>query len=290
MGANLLKTAATDRCCVNRSRSSNVVESAGHGARVGRAALCRILLTVMLGNLCVIAAAATDQPMPFNPIHKLSTWYTDRTLVDIEVTGSTDLVPEFHHLEPDRVLRLRLERAYIDQLITQPEPGFEIFGLSFDATTDLPSSLYFAVGNKGRLHETVPGVEPLSPGEAAQRTLLLLTQSNWAASTLKKATDVNRQCAGEKIDDGLWKYEWSGRSGCRASAYHDGMKYVADYASDLALTIECQKQTFVGLIACAMMFPFDGFGIRLGFHSDRLRQWRETVDHAEVFLKSKQYR
>src|ERR1700684_2577755 len=66
------------------------------GRRAAFAAACFI---AMAGGI----TQASGQP--FSPIRKLSSWYTDRSLVDIEITGSTSLLPDIHRLEPERLLR-----------------------------------------------------------------------------------------------------------------------------------------------------------------------------------------
>jgi hypothetical protein len=60
----------------------------------------------------------------FQPVRQRLTYSTDTSPVDIEVVGSTSLVPAFHKLIPELVLRLRLARAYVE-LYAEREPGFE---------------------------------------------------------------------------------------------------------------------------------------------------------------------
>ncbi len=48
---------------------------------------------------------------PFQPITKLTTWYTDRTPIDLEIVASMGQGNEAHLLQPERKLRFRLERA-----------------------------------------------------------------------------------------------------------------------------------------------------------------------------------
>jgi hypothetical protein len=38
------------------------------------------------------------------------------------------------------------------------------------------------------------------------------------------------------------------------------------------------------------MFPFEGFAPVVGFHRDRLGEWRSVVDQASAFLQAKKYR
>jgi hypothetical protein len=77
-----------------------------------------------------VALAATVRPgaedRPFKPLRtKLYTpWNTERELVDIEIVGSTSRNPNSHRLEPERVLRFRLEKAYVSALLAEQEPGY----------------------------------------------------------------------------------------------------------------------------------------------------------------------
>ena len=48
------------------------------------------------------ATANSASAQAFNPIHTLTNWYTDRNLVDLEIVGSTSMLPEFHKLEPKK--------------------------------------------------------------------------------------------------------------------------------------------------------------------------------------------
>jgi hypothetical protein len=72
-----------------------------------------------VGNERRICRGSTIQP-----IRELSSWYTDRSLIDI--IGSTSLVPDSHGLEPDGVLCFGMERAYVETLLTQSSPGYEL--------------------------------------------------------------------------------------------------------------------------------------------------------------------
>ena len=72
-----------------------------------------------------VALAATVRPgaedRPFKPLRtKLYTpWNTERELVDIEIVGSTSRNPNSPRLEPERVLRFRLEKAYVSALLAE---------------------------------------------------------------------------------------------------------------------------------------------------------------------------
>jgi hypothetical protein len=128
-------------------------------------------------SLCVIAAALAvalaatarlgAEDRPFSPLRGkfYTAWNTDRDLVDIEIVGSTSMIPEWHRLEPERVLRFRLEKAYVSALLTEKDSGYEIIGFSFDIETRLPESFFQAVFMKGPGYEDIPGVPVLSLSE-----------------------------------------------------------------------------------------------------------------------------
>jgi len=103
-----------------------------------------VVASVVAGALAFAMTAQTSDLFaePFKPVRELTTWYTDRTPIDIEIIGSTSMLPQFHHLEPERTLRFRLERAYVGILLAKDEPGFEIVHFSFDMETGLPESLF----------------------------------------------------------------------------------------------------------------------------------------------------
>jgi hypothetical protein len=75
----------------------------------------------------LIAQSLSAVAQPFNPVRKLTTWYTDRSLIDIEIVGAITTT-DTHKLEPSRVLRFRLERAYVSSLRAKDQAGFESVG------------------------------------------------------------------------------------------------------------------------------------------------------------------
>jgi len=247
------------------------------------------LVASVFGLLTSIALEAETQS--FRPVRELTTWYTDRSLIDIEIVGSSSKLPEFHHLEAERALRFRLERAYVNFLLTKSEPGFERIILSFDMQTGLPESLFFAVANKRRFHEDFAGVPILPFAEQVRRTLNISLSSDESAAVLQHASDVYREkCMGPPVGDGLWVFEWKDRlESCERTAYPNAEVYGADYDGGLALRILCQEKSFPGT-GCTLHFPFKGFAVRLSFHRDHLRDWRMMIDKASEFLLSKEYR
>jgi hypothetical protein len=243
------------------------------------------------GTLALALAAFNVMPamsQPFQPIRKLTTWYTDRSLVDIEIIGSTSLPPDRHELEPERVLRFRLERAYVQTLIAERGPGFEIVTFGFDMETGLADSLILAMSQTGRVHEDIPGVPVVSLTDQLKRTLLVSLQSDESAAALQRASEAIGKCRGAAIQDDLLTFEWAGRPNCRKPSFPRGAQYVAIH-DDLMLRIECHEESFPG-IGCDLRFPFEGFAARVTFHRDHLLKWREIVDRVARFLNSKQYR
>jgi hypothetical protein len=252
----------------------------------------RVLSFLVKGTLALALAAFNVMPamsQPFQPIRKLTTWYTDRRLVDIEIIGSTSLLPDRHELEPERVLRFRLERAYIQTLIAERGPGFEIVRFAFDMESGLADSLILAVSQGGRVHEDIPGVPVVSLADRLTRTLLVSLQSDESAAALRSGSERIAKCLGAPITEGLWAYEWEGRSDCRRSSYPNGSRYVVSYRDDLTLQLDCHGSAFPS-IDCVLRFPFEGFGAGVTFHRDHLPKWRDMIEFASSFLKSKQYR
>jgi hypothetical protein len=254
--------------------------------RAGRN-MIRLLIeaTLVLALTALGAMPAISQP--FQPIRKLTTWYTDRSLVDIEIVGSTSLLSDSHRLEPGRVLRLRLERAYIQTLLAERGPGFEIVSIAFDMESGLADSLIVAA-SPGRFSEHIPGVPVVSQSERMRRTIVLSIQSDHSAATLQDASEVIAKCRGAPIADLLWTYEWQGRTDCSRSSFPNGVRYVAAYRDDLMIQIECQGSAFPS-IDCGLLLPFEGFGVKVMFHPEHLQEWRVVMEHATAFLKSKQY-
>jgi hypothetical protein len=109
-----------------------------------------VCLVLGLSFLPGAVPAQPSRPLAFNPVRSLTTWYTDRTPVDIEVVGGFD---------SKSVLRIRLERAFVQYLIAR-ETTIVSFGL--DKDTGLPASLFSAVSPQGEL-DRIPGV-PVSSG------------------------------------------------------------------------------------------------------------------------------
>jgi hypothetical protein len=251
-------------------------------ARFVAATLACLLL---LGPALMGSASA----QPFNPIRALTTWYTDRSLVDVEIVGSTSTVPEFHQLEPERTLRFRLERAYIDILTTKKEPGFEFVAFSFDMETGLPHALFVAVANRAKFHEDIAGVPVLSHADEIRRTLLVSIKSDAPATALRRGSESIRKCARSPLGNELWTLDWQGLQDCRRPKYPRATAYIAEYDDHLALRMECPDEK-LPVIGCELQFPFEGFSVDISFHRDHLNNWRDMIRRVSEFLRSRQYR
>jgi hypothetical protein len=224
----------------------------------------------------------------FNPVHELSGRYTDRTPIDIEIVGSTSLLPEVHKLEPERVLRFRLERAYVTSFIAHREPGFEILSMTVDRETGLPGALFDAADRPKKLRVDTPGVPSLSASERAERRLLIMLSSDRSLRSLRSATDYVSPCRGEPLANGLISYAWEGRANCMHPIYLKGSDYLAPFG-DFLLRIQCQSPDLTS-VGCEVSFPFEEFAVRIAFRDDQVPRWREMIAYATSFLKSKQYR
>ncbi len=99
-----------------------------------------------------------------------------------------------------------------------------------------------------------------------------------------------RKRAATQIGEDLWTYKWDGRDGCTPPTYPKASKYIAEYDGHLAPPIQCQEQKLEVLIGCSITFSFREFGVEFGFHREHLLRWREIVDRAAAFLKSKEFR
>ena len=248
-----------------------------------------MIITIGLAAAFLAGSNGRAMAQDFAPIRKLTTWYTDRSLVDIEIVGSTSLLADSHRLEPERVLRFRLERAYVHTLIAQEQPGFEIVGFGFDTETGLADSLIVAASMRGRFQETIPGIPDVSQSDRFRRTLMVSLRNDISADSVRQLSDGSAKCGGAPLEHGLLAYEWEGRRGCRRPTYPRASKYLARYENDLLLPIMCREESFRGF-GCSLRFPFEGFGTGVTFHRDHLPNWREVIERASAFLRSKQYR
>lgn len=282
----LISAVARNSCFRDRKGSRHNCRLAPIAARYQPLRWPTIPIAIGLLVSAINVALGTDEP--FKPIRKLTTWYTDRNLIDIEIVGSTSLVPQFHRIESERVLRFRLERAYVQTLQTEAEPGFEIVGFGLDMETGLADSLIVAVSLHGSLSENIPGIPHLSDSERVQRTLFIKLRSDMSSATLERGSAGFAECRGVALGNELFAFEWEGRSRCLGPSYPKGSKYVAQYDNGLMLSIECHEPEFSGF-GCSFRFPFKMFGAEVTFHRDHLSRWRDMATRASAFLESKRY-
>src|SRR6185295_14420984 len=135
-----------------------------------------VCLVLGLSFLPGAVPAQPSRPLAFNPVRSLTTWYTDRTPVDIEVVGGFD---------SKSVLRIRLERAFVQYLIAR-ETTIVSFGL--DKDTGIPASLFSAVSPLGEL-DRIPGVPSVPVPERLTRLLNIKIASNSSALSLRQTSD-----------------------------------------------------------------------------------------------------
>jgi hypothetical protein len=250
--------------------------------------LCgRIILTAVSTVMIIFACGTPIMAQPFNPVRQLTTWYTDQGLIDIEIVGSSSLQPDAHRVEPDRLLRLRLERAYVQTLLTQSDRGYEIVGLAVDSETGLASALLTAASMRGRFHEDIVGVPQFAHRAVLQRTLLLSLRSDVSSALVERSSASIGRCRGAPLGNDLFAYVAEGRDGCAHSSRRQATQYVAQYG-DLLLRIAC-SDTRPNHLGCKLRLPFEGFGVELTFHIERLSTWRDLVERTTALLKSKQY-
>jgi hypothetical protein len=152
----------------------------------------------------------------------------------------------------------------------------------------LPDSFILAVNQKGRFHEDIAGIPKMSLQEWGQRRLYIMLRSDGSAAALKRASDSLEACKGEAKDAQLFAYLSDKRRGCRLPVHRNGAMHVAQYDRDWLLEIECREESFRGL-GCKVRFPFEGFAAEVSFHQRHLPNWRQVLDQADAFLKSKKY-
>jgi hypothetical protein len=221
---------------------------------------------------------------PFEPVRRLSTWYTDRTPIDIEIIAKHDADPR--RTRADAVLRLRLERAFVTLLLAQ-SPGHEQLRISFDHDTGMPSALFDATTQNARFRENFKDVPALSHRDRMRRTISLHIQGGWTSSVAQQISETVTKCEGSGLGNDLYEYKPQRERNCSPVTNPGGFIVIAHFRDDLSLRISCEgpSQTEMG---CAVVFPFGGFSVGVRFHHDHLPNWRGVLDQAEAFLKSHQ--
>jgi hypothetical protein len=223
---------------------------------------------------------------PFEPVRRLSTWYTDRTPIDIEIVAKRDA--ERPEAGRGAVLRLRLERAFVTLLLAQ-RPGHEQLMISFDSDTGLPSALFSAKVQNAPFREQFPDVPSLSRLDRIRRTVILHIQGGWPISVTSQIGETLIKCEGKYLGNGLSEYRPSRERNCAPITDPGGSVVIARYRDDLSLRISCEG-AYQSEIGCSVVFPFQEFSVGVRFHRESLAIWRGVLERAEAFLKSHQYR
>jgi hypothetical protein len=253
-----------------------------------------MLLRIATGALMLALAgmeptrtAAEDRP--FNLTRERITFSAERAPVDIEIMGSTSLLPKAHRLLPQLALRLRLERAYVYNFMSKQEPGFEILGISVDVETGLPASLFETAALRRRFGDEIPEVRQLPSEELRRRHVQLTIHSDYLAASLGRINDRAFLCRGPLIEDGLWSYASQQDANC-PRVFSNEIRYIGMVEDRLWVQIDCDKTSGPTWSRCSTEFPFDGFAVGLNFSQQLLPRWRKVVGFAESFLDSKRYR
>jgi hypothetical protein len=247
------------------------------------------LIFLSLAVCCFLVCSGAVADQAFTPVRtKLLGPFTDRDLVDIEIVGSNSLLPNRHKLQPERVLRLRLERAFIGNFLTKDAPGFSILNLRIDRPTGLPTVLIDIVGLRGRFHQDIPGIPVLRPEERIGRNVSLTIQSDHSAGPFSEYSKGAAKCIREPSGDDLWEMKldavsWLGP--CSRSIYPNARKWLGRLPDGSSLIITCQSQQNA---PCSTKFIFERFSVEMNFHQSVLNQWKELIAFSQAFLKSKQ--
>ena len=236
------------------------------------------VLAVATSSLSWSSRSASAQS--FDPVGKLSTWYTDRNSIDIEITAANGAGNEARPLDPPRVLRLRLERAYVHTLISKP--SISIVGLSFDLPTGLPSALFTAPPEQVDVRGDP--IRQLSHSEAIARMINVVVESNISGESMGGASAKISKCKGAEIQSDLLAFDKDRDRACKIWSLFSGAKYVGHLSENNWLFILCTNSP----IGCTVRFPFEGFFPSVSFNVRHLSQWRTIIEKATAFLKSKE--
>ena len=231
----------------------------------------------------IYPALADDRP--FVPVRTLTSWYTDRRPIDVEIVASSGIANEINFIEPRQSLKLRLERAYLDDIGWNAKPAHSSAAISFDTVTGLPRSLFVAPPQQ--VEERGDNIVPLTHEESVRRTLNLRIDGHSSARTLRATSEKLDRCRGVQEGDGLFRFAGNASGYCRlADARPRSTHYVAVLAGGESIKLTCNDLP----IGCRMSFPFESFAPVVGFHRSRLSEWRKIIETATAFLNSKKYR
>lgn len=249
--------------------------------RLRRMRSSALILALAMG-MTQLSSLALSQP--FQPITKLTTWYTDRTPIDLEIVASMGQGNEAHLLQPERKLRFRLERAYVDFLFRKEQPPSSSVMMSFDVPTGLPSVLFRAPPEQ--VDAKSDKILQLDHATSVRRTLNIRLQSKEVVELVKRASSEIRRCRGPSRGNDLFLYDKNREESCVARSFGSGTKYVAELSDDTDLLIDCSNSRATN---CEVSFPFEGFAPSVSFNESYLGGWREVIERAASFLRSKQY-
>jgi hypothetical protein len=246
--------------------------------------IVRILGVTFIANGVVCLAFAADGP--FNPMRKLTSWYTDRGLIDVEVVATSGSGPDSRFLSPKRTMKLRLERAYVASIgwREQSDYDYSSLSLSFDGATSLPSALFTAPPEQ--VEKRSDSIDRLTHDESVRRTLIVNVDGHSSQKNLELSSEKLSSCVGKKVADGLFQFLDDGSTYCHLGSLVGKISYVALLPGGTYAQLTCTDQD----IGCSVPFPFDGFAPVVGFHRDRLSNWKGVVEQAFAFLEKKKYR
>jgi hypothetical protein len=115
-------------------------------------------------------------------------------------------------------------------------------------------------------------------------------RSDATVELFERKSRAAAQCRGGELESKLLEYNLGGGQECRVPHYGTGIRrFIAPYDQNLYLTITCQDYP-IPEIDCDLQFPFRSFSVSLRFNHGQLPKWREVVETAIDFLKSKEYR
>ena len=162
--------------------------------------LCAAILLVAggVGNEMFAANAP-----PFDPVRKLTGWYTDRELIDVEAVATSGDGPDARFLQPRRALGFRLEQAYVTLIGWREGPEYDYSRLSmlFDMVTALPMVLFSAPHQE--VDKRGDDIGQLTHTESVRRTLIVNLDGYSTEENLKSNSAKLNLCRGAQEGNGL---------------------------------------------------------------------------------------
>jgi hypothetical protein len=241
----------------------------------------RFLAFLTFGIFQMVPAAVAQ---PFQPVNQLTSWYTDRSPIDVEIVGTKGVGPEARLVSPPRVLQVRLERAYVQLLIRRDQPPSSHASFSFDLPTGLPSALFRAPPEQ--VEARGDPIRQLTEAERTPRTVNVSLAGSDLPDNLDLASSELRGCKGKKVQDDLFLFDKDQGPSCFRWSLAFGNKYIAQYSDNVQLLVLCSRAP----LGCQMFFPFEGFLASISFNESHLAAWRAITEKVTDFLQSKKYR